>query len=65
MQSKLQEPRGKFDLQFWKFQNMMRTEPKSFIPFLEDLLARYEPGTKIYKTVRGTRMMSNEGKPAV
>ena len=36
------------------------------MPFLEDWISRFEAGNdKLYKTVKGMRMMMNEGKPAV
>ena len=44
---------------------MMRTEPKAFVPFLEDWVSRFEAGTNTYKTVGGVSMMTNEGAPAV
>lgn len=43
---------------------MMRTDPKAFVPFLEDWLARFSTNT-MYKTVKGVNMMTREGKPAV
>ena len=54
-----------FDQEFWKFQNMLRTNPKDFIPFLEDWLARFEGDTKIYKDVQGNQITTTDGKPAV
>ena len=44
----------------------MRTNPKDFVPFLEDWLSRFsDSNDKMYTTVRGTNMMTNEGKPAI
>ena len=39
-----------FDIEFWKLQNMIRTHPKLFVPFLQDWLSRFETDT-LYKTV--------------
>jgi len=49
-----------FDIEFWMFHNMIRTEPRKFIPFLEDMLSRFEDD-KLYRTVAGIRMRTREG----
>lgn len=43
---------------------MIRTKPSAFVPFLQDMLARFETDT-LYVTVQGVRMRTNEGKKAV
>ena len=30
-----------FDSEFWKFQNMLRTNPQAFIPYLTDMKRRF------------------------
>ena len=30
-----------FDIEFWKYQNMLRTNPQAFIPYLNDMKTRF------------------------
>ena len=52
-----------FDIEFWKFQNKMRMEPGKFIPFLKDMLKRFDG--KKYKGVGGNIFLTQEGPDAV
>ena len=52
-----------FDTEFWKFQNMMRTNPTAFIPYLEDMKLRF--AGSLYRTVSGLVFATNEGPAAV
>lgn len=45
---------------------MMRTNPKAFVPFLEDQLTRFlADDEKRYTNVKGQKILTSEGKPAV
>ena len=48
----------------FKFHNLARTDPKSFIPKLEELLTKFE-GNVIKRPEVGVDLMTNEGPAAV
>ena len=55
-----------FNRQFWKFQNKIRTNPRDFIPFLEDWIDRFTyRDDDVYRTVQGKLMRKNEGTSAI
>jgi hypothetical protein len=58
--SKIAKP---FDLQIWMMQNMMRTKPTSFVPYVKSMKARFNG--MIFTNQKGQRIRTNEGKPAV
>lgn len=51
-----------FDIEFWKYQNMMRTDPKKFTSFLADYKKRFNG--KMVTLPGGMRMMTREGAHA-
>ena len=52
-----------FDQQVWLFQNMMRTNPTDFVPFLEYM--KFKFSGQEYQTVEGKSILTEEGTSAV
>ena len=53
-----------FDLEVFKYHNLARTDPKSFIPKLEESLTHFE-GKLIKRPELGVNLMTKEGPAAV
>jgi hypothetical protein len=50
---------SKFDAQIWVYQNLMRTRPKAFLPYLNEMKANYSGS--IYTRPDGMRLSTREG----
>lgn len=52
-----------FDIEFWKLQNMLRTDPKAFVPYLYDMKTRFVGNN--YKNARDQTYYTLEGAEGV